>query len=80
MGAIASAKGVQVLQPIALALLVLILCFWVLLPGGFTKAGLERVRQDREDRDAGRAQSQRVPEKLALGRAIMKVRRRLGIE
>ncbi|RDW75114.1 MFS general substrate transporter-15 [Coleophoma cylindrospora] len=80
VGAIASAKGVQVLQPIALALLALILFFWVLLPGGFTKAGLERVRQDREDREAGRVPSERVVERTAVGRAIGKARTKLGIE
>jgi fucose permease len=35
VGAIAQAKGVQVLQPIALALLVAILMTWFILPGGF---------------------------------------------
>ena len=35
VGAIAQAKGVQVLQPIALALLAAIMAIWVILPGGF---------------------------------------------
>jgi fucose permease len=34
VGAIAQAKGVQVLQPIVLVLLVLILALWCILPGG----------------------------------------------
>src|SRR3984885_1613815 len=35
VGAIAQAKGVQVLQPIALALLAAITVIWFILPGGF---------------------------------------------
>lgn len=46
VGAIAQAKGVQVLQPIALALIAVILILWCLLPGGFKKGGLEASRQD----------------------------------
>ncbi|KAE9365721.1 MFS general substrate transporter [Stipitochalara longipes BDJ] len=50
VGAIAQAKGVQVLQPIALALFVAILAFWCLLPGGFKKRGLENaLKQDDEE-------------------------------
>jgi fucose permease len=48
VGAIAQVKGVQVLQPIALALLGLILALWCLLPGGFSKRGLEEVRVKRQ--------------------------------
>lgn len=48
VGAIAQAKGVQVLQPIALALFVAILALWCLLPGGFKKRGLEDVQRQRE--------------------------------
>ena len=50
VGAIAQVKGVQVLQPIALALLAAILALWCLLPGGFKKRGLEQAREDRERR------------------------------
>jgi hypothetical protein len=49
VGAIAQAKGVQVLQPIALALFVAILAFWCLLPGGFKKRGLEEVQRQRDE-------------------------------
>lgn len=52
VGAIAQAKGVKVLQPIVLALLVLILALWCVLPGGFKKQGLENSRKEREDRKA----------------------------
>ena len=43
VGAIAQAKGVQVLQPIALALLAAITVIWFILPGGFglKKRGLD---------------------------------------
>ena len=43
VGAIAQAKGVQVLQPIALALLAAITAIWFILPGGFglKKRGLD---------------------------------------
>jgi len=46
VGAIAQAKGVQVLQPIALALFVAILALWCTLPGGFKKQGLEAVQRE----------------------------------
>ena len=52
VGAIAQAKGVKVLQPIVLALLVLILALWCILPGGFKKQGLENSRREREERKA----------------------------
>jgi fucose permease len=44
VGAIAQAKGVQVLQPIGLALIVAILLLWISLPGGFTKIGLDNAQ------------------------------------
>ena len=44
VGAIAEAKGVQVLQPIALALLATILLIWCLLPGGFKKKSPKRIK------------------------------------
>jgi fucose permease len=47
VGAIAQAKGVQVLQPFALALIAVILLLWCSLPGGFRKGGLEASRQNR---------------------------------
>jgi fucose permease len=49
VGAIAQAKGVQVLQPIALALFVAILALWCLLPGGFKKKGLEDAQKKEEE-------------------------------
>jgi fucose permease len=51
VGAIAQAKGVKVLQPIALGLLVAILGLWCLLPGGFRKEGLNRLQREREKRE-----------------------------
>ncbi|KAG9248032.1 major facilitator superfamily domain-containing protein [Calycina marina] len=48
VGAIAQEKGVQALQPVTLALLVAILLLWCLLPGGFSKMGLELVQKGRE--------------------------------
>jgi fucose permease len=49
VGAIAQAKGVQVLQPIALALFVAILALWCTLPGGFRKRGLEELQREKEE-------------------------------
>ena len=49
VGAIAQARGVQVLQPIILTFLVLILALWCILPGEFKKQGLENVRKGREE-------------------------------
>lgn len=54
VGAIAQVKGVQVLQPIILAFLAFTLALWCLLPGGFSKAGLEEARKAHEDREEGR--------------------------
>ncbi|PQE15300.1 Major facilitator superfamily domain general substrate transporter protein [Rutstroemia sp. NJR-2017a BVV2] len=51
VGATAQAKGVKVLQPIALGLLAAMLGLWCLLPGGFRKEGLNRVQQEREKRE-----------------------------
>jgi fucose permease len=53
VGAIAQVKGVQVLQPIALALLAMILALWCLLPGGFKKRGLEEAQMRRQDEREG---------------------------
>jgi fucose permease len=58
VGAIAQAKGVQVLQPIALALFVAILALWCLLPGGFKKRGLEEVQRQREEEAHGVAEEE----------------------
>jgi fucose permease len=55
VGAIASARGVQVLQPIVLALLAALLALWCTLPGGFKKKGLDMVNQE-EVRPAGEVQ------------------------
>ncbi|EQB51859.1 major facilitator superfamily transporter [Colletotrichum gloeosporioides Cg-14] len=48
IGAIAQSKGVQVLQPIIMAILVFILASWLCLPGGFRRGGLERARENNE--------------------------------
>lgn len=48
IGAIAQSKGVEVLQPIVLAILVFILLMWWLLPGGLRRGGLEKAREDGE--------------------------------
>lgn len=48
VGAIAQAKGVQVLQPIVLSALIVILILWCLLPGGFRKRGLEEASMEIE--------------------------------
>jgi fucose permease len=56
VGAIAQVKGVQVLQPIALALLAMILALWCLLPGGFKKRGLEEAQMRRQDEREGRTE------------------------
>jgi fucose permease len=58
VGAIAQAKGVQVLQPIALALFVAILALWCLLPGGFKKRGLEEAQREKEEHENGRAEDE----------------------
>lgn len=44
VGAIAQAKGVEVLQPIIVAILTCIFLLWLSLPGGFRKGGLEQAR------------------------------------
>ena len=48
IGAIAQSKGVEVLQPIVLAILVFILLMWWLLPGGLRRGGLEKAREEGE--------------------------------
>jgi len=48
VGAIAEKKGVQVLQPIVLAILVVLLALWLLLPGGMRRGGLEKARDNSE--------------------------------
>jgi fucose permease len=75
VGAIAEAKGVQVLQPIALALLVAILALWCLLPGGFRKGGLEAASRARGDGINGRREDN---EGGWRSRSIGRVRKRLG--
>jgi fucose permease len=59
VGAIAQVKGVQVLQPIALALLAMILALWCLLPGGFKKRGLEEAQMRRQDEREGTTEGER---------------------
>ena len=73
VGAIAQAKGVKVLQPIVLALLVLILALWCILPGGFKKQGLENSRRAREERKAGGSQG------VLVGGRVTRLRRKLGV-
>ncbi|KAH6656200.1 major facilitator superfamily domain-containing protein [Truncatella angustata] len=48
VGAIASTRGVQVLQPIILAIFVFILVLWLALPGGLRRGGLEHARDTDE--------------------------------
>jgi fucose permease len=48
VGAIASTKGVEVLQPIILAIFLFIFLLWMALPGGFRKGGLEHARDTGE--------------------------------
>ncbi|KAK4164972.1 major facilitator superfamily domain-containing protein [Cladorrhinum sp. PSN259] len=48
VGAIAQSKGVEVLQPICLAILIFILLMWWMLPGGLRPGGLERARENKE--------------------------------
>ncbi|TVY85050.1 Bypass of stop codon protein [Lachnellula suecica] len=54
VGAIAQAKGVQVLQPIVLAALAVILLLWCSLPGGFSKGGLEDANTEKNNSGRGR--------------------------
>ncbi|KAL2193538.1 major facilitator superfamily domain-containing protein [Corynascus similis CBS 632.67] len=46
VGAIAQSKGVEVLQPIVLAILLFILWMWLMLPGGLRMGGLEKAREN----------------------------------
>lgn len=48
VGVIAQAKGVDVLQPIAVAILSFISLVWLALPGGLRRGGLEQARDRRE--------------------------------
>jgi fucose permease len=73
VGAIAQAKGVEVLQPIVLALLVVILALWCVLPGGFKKQGLENSRRKREKRMTDEGEGG-----LVEGR-VTRLRRKMGI-
>lgn len=74
VGAIAQKRGVQVLQPIALALLVVILALWCALPGGFKKGGLEQSQANREER-IGESEREKT-RWIEMG----KLRKRLGFE
>jgi fucose permease len=69
VGAIAQAKGVEVLQPIALALIIAILVVWCVLPGGFKKGGLELAQIERVEAKDGREM---------MGK-VTKFRRKLGL-
>lgn len=77
VGAIAQARGVWVLQPIALALLVVILALWLLLPGGFKKRALEDHKARLEASD-GSGEDER--EKTSLARGLGRLRKRFGLE
>jgi fucose permease len=48
VGAVAQSRGVEVLQPFALAILCFILVTWGFLPGGLKPGGLERARENNE--------------------------------
>ncbi|KAL2116928.1 hypothetical protein VTJ04DRAFT_9096 [Mycothermus thermophilus] len=48
VGAIAEKKGVEVLQPIVLAVLVFLIMVWFTLPGGLRRGGLEKARERNE--------------------------------
>ncbi|KAL2185323.1 MFS general substrate transporter [Thermothelomyces heterothallicus CBS 203.75] len=48
VGAIAQSKGVKVLQPIVLAILLFILLIWLMLPGGLKTGRLENARDNNE--------------------------------
>lgn len=48
VGAIAQKKGVEVLQPVCLAILVFILLMWWMLPGGLRMGGLEKARDNND--------------------------------
>lgn len=48
VGAIAQSKGVEVLQPICLAILIFITLLWWVLPGGMRQGGLEKARENKE--------------------------------
>lgn len=76
VGAIAQAKGVKVLQPIALALLVVIMAMWLLLPGGFRKRGLDEVQREREE---GRSTSVEEAKTNRVERGVGKLRQKLGL-
>jgi fucose permease len=75
VGAIANAKGVEVLQPIALALIVAILALWLLLPGGFRKQGLEEVQKERGENSLGDEEGGGN----RIGRGVGKLREKLGL-
>jgi fucose permease len=48
VGAIAQSQGVEVLQPIIVALLIAILLLWLCLPGGMRRGGLEKAKENNE--------------------------------
>lgn len=74
VGAIAEARGVQVLQPIVLALLAVILALWCLLPGGFKKGALEESSREREE-----ARGNGTLEGGRMSRSVGRLRKRLGL-
>lgn len=78
VGAIAQAKGVQVLQPIALALLAVILALWCLLPGGFKKRSLDEIQQRRE-KNPENGVMEDDSEKRWIPKTVGRVRRKMGL-
>jgi fucose permease len=76
VGAIAQVKGVQVLQPIVLALLAMIFALWCLLPGGFKKRGLEEVQMRRENERQVRTEEGEHPR---VGNGISGLKTKLGL-
>lgn len=48
VGAIAQHRGVEVLQPVVLAIWVTVLLIWFTVPGGLRRGGLERARENNE--------------------------------
>ncbi|CZR52009.1 related to tetracycline resistance proteins [Phialocephala subalpina] len=75
VGAIAQARGVQVLQPIVLALLVLILALWCMLPGGFKKGALEESSREREEARERGEDVESGPVRIA----VRKLRKKMGL-
>lgn len=61
VGAIAQAKGVQVLQPFALALIVVIFITWILLPGGLGGTRLDKAHAKILEKEKEKAKGSMPP-------------------